>query len=47
MSTFAVSDIHGCYRTFEALLQRIGLDKDDELFLLEIILPGACQQRST
>lgn len=34
MRTFAVSDIHGCYRTFEALLQRIGLDKDDELFLL-------------
>lgn len=29
-----ISDIHGCHRTFEALLQKIGLEKSDELFLL-------------
>ena len=34
MSIWAISDIHGCYRTFEALLQKIGLRKEDELYLL-------------
>lgn len=34
MRTFAISDIHACYHTFEALLQKIGLDKADDLYLL-------------
>lgn len=34
MRTFAISDIHGCYQTFESLLQKIGLEKNDTLFLL-------------
>lgn len=32
--TFAISDIHGCYKTFESLLNKIGLNLDDELYLL-------------
>jgi serine/threonine protein phosphatase 1 len=31
---FAISDIHGCLRTFEALLDQIALTKDDDLYLL-------------
>jgi serine/threonine protein phosphatase 1 len=31
---FAISDIHGCRRTFESLLEGIGLTKSDSLFLL-------------
>jgi serine/threonine protein phosphatase 1 len=31
---FAISDIHGCLKTFEALLNQIGLNKDDQLYLL-------------
>ncbi|MDF9795712.1 serine/threonine protein phosphatase 1 [Catalinimonas alkaloidigena] len=34
MRIFAISDIHACYRTFEALLQKIDLNKEDELYLL-------------
>lgn len=34
MRRFAVGDIHGCERTFRALLNRIDLKKDDELYLL-------------
>ena len=34
MSRFAISDIHGCAKTFEALLEQIALTKDDTLFLL-------------
>ncbi|WPP51589.1 metallophosphoesterase [Catalinimonas niigatensis] len=34
MRTFAISDIHGCCRSFESLLQKIGFEKSDELFLL-------------
>lgn len=30
----AISDIHGCYGSFCALLDKIGLNKDDQLFLL-------------
>ena len=30
----AISDIHGCHRTFDALLDRIQLDRNDQLFLL-------------
>ncbi len=30
----AISDIHGCARSFRALLRRIDLQKDDRLFLL-------------
>lgn len=30
----AISDIHGCYETFEALLQQIQLQKEDHLYLL-------------
>lgn len=31
---YAISDIHGCPKTFRALLDEIGLDRSDELFLL-------------
>ena len=31
---FAISDIHGCSRTFKALLTQIQLNKNDQLFLL-------------
>ncbi len=31
---YAISDIHGCNRSFLALLDQIGLNKTDELFLL-------------
>ncbi len=34
MSRFAISDIHGCARTFGALLNKINLSKEDELYLL-------------
>ncbi|NJB86409.1 serine/threonine protein phosphatase 1 [Lewinella marina] len=34
MPRYAVSDIHGCAKTFAALLQRIGFGREDELFLL-------------
>jgi serine/threonine protein phosphatase 1 len=34
MSKFAVTDIHGCRRTFLALLDRIAFSKSDELYLL-------------
>ena len=34
MRKFAISDIHGCNRTFNALLKKIGLTRDDELYLL-------------
>lgn len=31
---YAISDIHDCYLTFQEILNRIGLSKDDELYLL-------------
>lgn len=34
MRKFAISDIHGCRNTFEALLDKIGLTTADELYLL-------------
>lgn len=34
MRRFAITDIHGCRRTFEALLNKIILTPDDELYLL-------------
>lgn len=34
MSKYAISDIHGCCKSFKALLEKINLQKDDELFLL-------------
>ncbi|MEM1318906.1 MAG: metallophosphoesterase family protein [Bacteroidota bacterium] len=34
MRKFAISDIHGCFDTFQALLQQIELSKEDELYLL-------------
>jgi len=34
MRKFAISDIHGCRKTFEALLDQIGLTTEDELYLL-------------
>ena len=34
MNTYVISDIHGCARTFEALLQKIRLKKEDQLYLL-------------
>ena len=34
MRKFAISDIHGCLQTFEALLQQIQFSTKDELYLL-------------
>ncbi|HEX8549812.1 MAG TPA: metallophosphoesterase family protein [Cytophagaceae bacterium] len=34
MSSYAISDIHGCAKTFQALLKKISLKKEDQLFLL-------------
>jgi serine/threonine protein phosphatase 1 len=34
MSRYAMSDVHGCYKTFDALLDKIQLTKDDTLYLL-------------
>ncbi|MCB0561215.1 MAG: serine/threonine protein phosphatase [Lewinellaceae bacterium] len=34
MRRFAISDIHGCVRTLEALLEQIAFSSADELFLL-------------
>ncbi len=34
MRRFAISDIHGCSKTFTALLEKIGLQKNDHLYLL-------------
>ncbi|MEO1518368.1 MAG: metallophosphoesterase family protein [Bacteroidota bacterium] len=34
MNRYAISDIHGCCRSFEALLDRIALTTADELYLL-------------
>ncbi|MEM1137934.1 MAG: metallophosphoesterase family protein, partial [Bacteroidota bacterium] len=31
---FVISDIHGCYHSFKNLLERITLQKEDQLFLL-------------
>ena len=31
---FAISDIHGCHRTFKLLLKQIRLQKKDQLFIL-------------
>lgn len=31
---FAISDIHGCFKTFKALLEQIGLRKEDYLFIV-------------
>ncbi|MEO0876095.1 MAG: metallophosphoesterase, partial [Bacteroidota bacterium] len=34
MRKFAISDIHGCLKTFEALLDQIQFTTQDELYLL-------------
>lgn len=34
MTRYAISDIHGCNRTFQELLKTIHFSKDDQLFLL-------------
>ena len=34
MRKFAISDIHGCFLSFEALLDKIALSTSDQLFLL-------------
>jgi serine/threonine protein phosphatase 1 len=34
MRRFAISDIHGCLRTFQVLLDEISFSKNDELYLL-------------
>ncbi|MFT6320090.1 MAG: serine/threonine protein phosphatase 1 [Granulosicoccus sp.] len=34
MHRYAISDIHGCAKTFKALLEKINLTKEDELYLL-------------
>lgn len=34
MNAYAISDIHGCHRTFRALLDRLSLTTGDQLFLL-------------
>lgn len=34
MSTYVIGDIHGCAKTFIKLLDQIGLNQDDDLYLL-------------
>jgi len=34
MNTYVISDIHGCAKTFQALLKKIALRKEDQLYLL-------------
>lgn len=34
MATYIISDIHGCYDQYQALLQKIDFSQDDELFVL-------------
>lgn len=34
MRKFAISDLHGCLKSFAALIQKIGLTTNDELYLL-------------
>lgn len=34
MSRYAISDIHGCHQTFDALLDRLALSQSDTLYLL-------------
>lgn len=34
MSRYAISDIHGCAKTFKNLLRRISFSKEDVLYLL-------------
>ena len=34
MRKFAISDIHGCLKSFEALLDKIQLSTSDELYIL-------------
>lgn len=34
LKKYVISDIHGCFYTFQELLHKIGLSKDDELYLL-------------
>ncbi len=34
MRRFAISDIHGCVKTFWALLEKVAFSKEDELYLL-------------
>ena len=34
MSTYAISDIHGCFDEFEKLLEMVDLRDDDELYIL-------------
>ncbi len=34
MSQYAIGDIHGCSKTFKELLNKIGLNEGDELYLL-------------
>jgi len=42
----AISDIHGCYKTFSALLNQLALSQDDQLFILGDAInrgPGSSQ----
>ncbi len=34
MKRYVIADIHGCTKTFHALLEKISLQKADQLFLL-------------
>ncbi|WP_170110456.1 metallophosphoesterase family protein [Flavilitoribacter nigricans] len=34
MRQIAITDIHGCHKTFRALLDKVALSREDELFLL-------------
>ncbi len=40
MRKFTISDIHGCLKSFKALLQKISFSKEDELYIL-----GDCVDR--
>jgi len=43
MATYAISDIHGCFNTFKALLEQIKLEKTDKLFILGDLIDRGSQ----
>lgn len=34
VNKYAISDIHGCLKTFKSLLKKISFSKSDELYIL-------------
>lgn len=38
MSTYCISDIHGCFNEFQDMLKLINFQKEDELYILGDII---------